>query len=112
VVVRDDPAWSDLDREALALTLSAMVGGANVEFATVESSARVSISVIERGAGWTRACGTGSVATAAVLGQLGEVDGTVVIANPGGDLAVTITGNDATLAGPVRFVADVVWTVP
>ncbi|MFI5036506.1 MAG: hypothetical protein ACHQFZ_09920 [Acidimicrobiales bacterium] len=35
VVVDDDPAWSDEEREAMARRLSDAVGGTNVEFVTV-----------------------------------------------------------------------------
>ncbi len=108
VVVRDDPTWSVRDREDLAKGWSEVVGGANVEFATVISPQRVEITVIERGVGWTLACGTGSVATAAVLHRHGDVEERVVVGNPGGDLVVTL-GAVATLAGPMIFAADVEW---
>jgi diaminopimelate epimerase len=33
----------------------------------------------------------------------------VTVANPGGDLQVTLDGDAATLSGPVQFVANVEW---
>ena len=110
VVVRDDPTWSDATREALARGWSDDLGGANVEFVTVRDARHVGLRVIERGVGWTLACGTGSCASAAVLHRAGEVGAEVVVENPGGDLTVTLVGDQATLAGPVRFVADVEWS--
>jgi diaminopimelate epimerase len=107
VVVLDDERWSVNERERLAEGWSGPLGGANVEFATVLSPERVRITVRERGVGWTLACGTGSVAVAAVLAQAGLVSSRVHVENPGGVLAVTLEGDRARLGGPVRFVADV-----
>jgi len=109
--VRDDASWSNAQREELAATLADKCGGANVEFATVINRSHVRISVIERGVGWTMACGTGSVATAAALRDAGEIDIPVTISNPGGDLVVDLRGDDAHLTGPVAYVGDVNWTV-
>ncbi len=108
-VVADDPKWSRAEREERAAALSLAIGGANVEFVTVASRARLTMTVIERGVGWTRACGTGSVAAAAVMHAAGLVGDAVTVANPGGDLEVRLLGDHATLAGPVEFVADVTW---
>jgi diaminopimelate epimerase len=109
VVVMDREKWSDRQREAVAADLALQVGGANVEFATVVSTERVRIKVIERGVGWTQACGTGSVATAAVLNAKGLVGARVAVENPGGELTVQLMGTEAVLGGPVEFVADIAW---
>jgi diaminopimelate epimerase len=109
VVVMDRDKWSDPQREAVAADLAVQVGGANVEFATVVNSQRVCIKVVERGVGWTLACGTGSVATAAVLHSKGVVGERVVVENPGGELTVQLNGDQAILGGPVAFVADLSW---
>ena len=112
VVVLDEPEWSDALREELAASWSQQMGGANVEFVSVSSRARVQLRVIERGVGWTLACGTGSCASAAVLFHAGLIDANVVVANPGGDLRVRLEGGAAVLSGPVQFVADVEWLAP
>ncbi len=109
VVVLDDPNWSDLAREDVAEKLAAQVGGANVEFVSLLAPDHVSIRVIERGVGWTMACGTGSVAVAATLRRAGRSGDAVTVENPGGTLRVDFDGTLATLSGPVQFVADVEW---
>jgi diaminopimelate epimerase len=109
VVVLDDASWSDAAREDLAAKLSAQVGGANVEFLSVLGVDHLSIRVIERGVGWTQACGTGSCAVAAVARRAGLSGDVVTVENPGGALRVAFDGNEATLSGPVQFVANVEW---
>jgi len=63
--------------------------------------------VHERGAGWTQACGTGSVAGAWAAHQQGWVGRLVTVHNPGGAVQVDLSGREARLIGPVVFVADV-----
>lgn len=109
VVVLDDETWSDAAREDLAAKLSAQVGGANVEFLQVLTSERLRIRVIERGVGWTEACGTGSCAVAALARRDGLCGDVVTVENPGGSLRVEFEGSRATLSGPVQFVANVEW---
>lgn len=111
IVVRDDPKWTDAMREELAETLSEQLGGANVEYLTVLDDEHLSIKVIERGVGWTEACGTGSVAVAAVANREGLAATQVTVENPGGELKVEIVDGRATLSGPVQFVANVEWLV-
>jgi diaminopimelate epimerase len=108
-VVRDDESWSTVDRERIAADLAHQLGGANVEFVTPISDSHVRIRVIERGVGWTLACGTGSVATAAICHREGLTGADVTVDNPGGALKVTLNGDVATLSGPVQFVANVEW---
>jgi len=109
VAVLDDESWSDATREDLAAKFAAQMGGANVEFVRVVSPGRLAIRVIERGVGWTLACGTGSCAVAA-LARRHHVSGDYAhVENPGGTLTVKLDGQRATLGGPVQFVADVEW---
>jgi diaminopimelate epimerase len=107
--VFDNEGWSDATREELAAKLAAQLGGANVEFVTVLGPDHVRIRVIERGVGWTLACGTGSCAVAALARRAGLSGDSVVVENPGGTLFVELSGANATLSGPVQFVADVEW---
>jgi diaminopimelate epimerase len=109
VVVLDNPDWTDRDRETLAQQWAVQVGGANVEFVTVIDEHAVAIRVIERGVGWTQACGTGSCATAAVCAARGLTGDVVSVRNPGGELRVTLARGEATLEGPVQWVGTVEW---
>lgn len=73
----------------------------NVNVATVESRQRIRLRVWERGAGLTRACGTGACASAVVLMRRGVVDRRVTVALPGGELEIAWPDNDAiTMTGP------------
>lgn len=109
VVVRDDGAMSDTVREERADKLAAQLGGANVEFVTVLGEGHVRLRVIERGVGWTQACGTGSCAVAYIVRRDGLAGDHVTVENPGGTLEVQLDGDRATLTGPVQFIADVEW---
>ena len=60
----------------------------NVNCATVESRDRIRLRVWERGAGLTRACGTGACATAVVAMRRGLVDNRVTVVLPGGPLTI------------------------
>lgn len=60
----------------------------NVEFAQVLSRSRVRMRVWERGAGITRACGTGSCATAVAAIRRGLTDRIVTIVLDGGELII------------------------
>ena len=109
VVVMDQTQWTRRDCEELAEGLAAQIGGANVEFLTLLGPDHLSIRVIERGVGWTMACGTGSCATAAVAHRLGLSGPEVTVENPGGALRVTLEGSRAQLGGPIQFVGNVEW---
>jgi len=60
----------------------------NVEFAQVLGRSRVRMRVWERGAGITRACGTGSCATAVAAIRRGLTDRVVTIVLDGGELII------------------------
>jgi diaminopimelate epimerase len=108
-VVVADPGGSE---EALVGRAASIAGvlasGANVEFVTLDAPDHLTIRVVERGVGLTLACGTGSCAAAAVAHRLGLVSDHVTVANPGGDLDVTLVDGTATLAGPAVRIAAVV----
>ena len=70
----------------------------NVNVATVESRQRIRLRVWERGAGETRACGTGACATAIGAIRRGLVDRTVTVVLPGGELDI-----EWTEAGRIRM---------
>ncbi len=73
----------------------------NVNVATIEDRRHIRLRVWERGAGLTRACGTGACATAVAAMRRGLVDRAVEVALPGGVLAIS-WGEDGrvTMTGP------------
>jgi diaminopimelate epimerase len=76
----------------------------NVNVATVESPARIRLRVWERGAGLTRACGTGACATAVAAMRHKLVAREVTIALPGGDLVIGWPeGGSITMTGPAAL---------
>lgn len=73
----------------------------NVDVATVESESAIRLRVWERGAGLTRACGTGACATAVAAMRRGLVEPEVTVTLPGGSLLIS-WGKDGriTMTGP------------
>lgn len=82
--------------------------GANLEILTPLAGDAVSMRVVERGAGETRSCGTGTVAAAAAaLADAGRVAGEVSVRVPGGVVRVGIgAGGAAELTGPSVILAE------
>ena len=109
VVVLDNPAWTTEICEGIADEFARRIGGANVEFITVLGPDHLRLRVIERGVGWTLACGTGSCASAAIAHRAGLTGTEVRVDNPGGTLEVSLHDGEATLRGPVQFIANVEW---
>ena len=95
---------ADLDRAADAFTMT----DRNVEFVVAgpEPDA-LTMRVVERGAGETEACGTGACAAAFAGHRWGVVGDTATVHMPGGDVTVTLGGDQITLTGPVTYVADI-----
>ena len=112
-VVVEDPGGPADALIARAVELAGpLASGANVEFVTLHGPDHLSMRVVERGAGLTLACGTGSCAAAAVAHRLGLVGERVTVTNPGGDLDVTLHGGRAELAGPAVRIAAIDLTEP
>jgi diaminopimelate epimerase len=107
VLLVDDPAGVDVTEWGTKLQAE-FPDGVNVEcIAPGPGPGALTLRVWERGAGETRACGTGSVASAAAAREWGLVGGEVVVHNPGGTLGVHLGTSGAVLSGPVAHVADV-----
>ncbi len=115
--VKEVPGLSWDDRDALrerarALRFDpAFPKGANVNLYTWLDEDTIRILTFERGVeDFTLACGTGSASTAVVLWLKGKVPSNVLkVANPGGTLTVTLSGQDGqvdmlTLEGPTEVV--------
>lgn len=105
VVPELDPAWVTGWARAVD---AATPGGSNVELVTVDGPAAMTLSVWERGAGATLACGTGTTAAAVAAEGWGLAALPVRVANPGGVLWVDRRGGDLVLGGPSRQVAEVI----
>jgi diaminopimelate epimerase len=103
--------WDEDVVDRLGPRLGSDGAGRNVEFVTVEAHGvegpGLRLRVWERGVGETLACGTGSVAAAAVARAAGLSGDEVVVRNPGGALQVRFQGDEAWLGGPVHKVAEV-----
>lgn len=84
----------------------------NVDVAQVESRERIVLRVWERGAGLTRACGTGACAAAVAAMRRGLVEKQVTVALPGGELMIG-WGEDGhiTMTGPAAesFRGEIAW---
>ncbi len=82
----------------------------NVGVASLPTRDHMMLRVWERGAGLTRACGTGAVAAVAVAQRRGLCDARVTVTLPGGDLVISRaeTGH-LLMAGPavVAFIGSV-----
>ncbi|QEE23144.1 diaminopimelate epimerase [Rhodanobacter glycinis] len=112
VVVVDDLQAPALARLGPALTRHPRFAeGANAGFVERLDRSRLRLRVHERGAGWTQACGTGACAAMAVLRQRDEVNESVQVALPGGNLQIDWPGPGHTLwmTGPAAFVFEGEW---
>ncbi len=76
-------------------------------WARVDSSARLSLRIWERGAGETLGCGTGACA-AAVASQVAGLTGEeVVVTSPGGELTISwAEGRAMLMSGPAEYVFE------
>ena len=77
----------------------------NVGVAQFVDDSHLKLVVYERGAGLTMACGSGACAAAyAALARKLTVSKRITVTLPGGDVEITITGDDhAIMSGPVAF---------
>lgn len=107
-------AWSQTEIAELGPALSTHArfpAGVNVSFADVRSPEHVKLTVWERGAGLTLACGTGACATVAAGWLEGRLTAgrSVRVELPGG--ALSISGEPAAIhmRGPARRVFEGQW---
>ncbi|HEX9965208.1 MAG TPA: diaminopimelate epimerase [Allosphingosinicella sp.] len=78
----------------------------NVSVAAIEGRA-IRLKVWERGAGLTRACGTGACATAVAAVSRGLVSSPVEVRLPGGSLSIAwAPGNTIAMSGPATHVFE------
>ncbi len=81
----------------------------NVQFLTVIDRGNIALQIWERGAGYTTASGSSSVAASAVAHKLGLCDASIKVHMPGGSLDVSFDAAfHAVMTGPVEFVCTAV----
>lgn len=110
LVVFDAPTGEK--RDALAQQLARdprFPEGVNVGFAEIDDGVGgLRLEVFERGAGWTKACGTGACAAAATAVRTERLpaDQAVAVALPGGMLRIGVhdLSSPVTMEGDARFV--------
>ena len=82
--------------------------GVNVGFVSKLSDDGMQLDVLERGAGWTQACGTGACAAAVAAVETGRAARAraLDVRLPGGSLHVTVRepGERVLMRGPARYV--------
>jgi len=78
---------------------------ANISFASLKGPKHILLHVWERGAGRTRACGTGACATAVAAARIGRAGRRSTVTLPGGDLDILWRESDGhvVMTGPVAF---------
>jgi diaminopimelate epimerase len=101
----DDPGAVDLAVAGPAVEAH-FEDGINVHFVSVSGLNELLVKVWERGAGLTRACGSGATVAADVFHRWDLVGPKVVVRMPGGDALVDLSG-PVTLTGPATHVADI-----
>lgn len=79
----------------------------NVQFMKVLDRSTIQIEIWERGAGYTLASGSSSVAAAAVAHKLGLCDADISVHMPGGEIEIQLDDDfSATMTGPVTKICD------
>jgi diaminopimelate epimerase len=104
---------SDVELAAKALSQSPLFPeGVNVGICEKVGETALKLRVLERGAGWTQACGSGACALAMVARDNAWISGSAVtIAQPGGTVEVAWRDGVSAvrLTGPVVWVFDGSW---
>lgn len=84
--------------------------GVNVGFVSEHDGSSMRLDVLERGAGWTQACGTGACAAAVAAVETGRAkrEEPLSIQLPGGTLMITVgvPGETVLMQGPARMVFE------
>ncbi len=83
----------------------------NVEIISSYDAHQASITIIERGAGATLACGSGACATAVAVWQKTGRSDPLTIHMPGGDVFVSQLNGQLYLEGKVSFVFEGLYTI-
>jgi diaminopimelate epimerase len=108
VIAVADPWQVDVGRLGPVLEAD-FPAGINVQFFAVAPGERdrLDLTVWERGAGVTEACGSGAAAAATVAHRWGLVGPEVTVAMPGGTVRVIVGGEGTELIGPATFIGRI-----
>ncbi|MDF1759367.1 MAG: diaminopimelate epimerase [Coxiellaceae bacterium] len=91
---------------------AAFPAGVNVGVCYVKADDHIFLQVLERGAGWTQACGSGAIA-AATVSRINHwtKSNTITVTQPGGDVKVSwpSDGLAVSICGPVVWVYNGGW---
>jgi diaminopimelate epimerase len=81
---------------------------ANISLARIDARDHITLKVWERGAGLTRACGTGACATLAAAARIKLTDRKATVTLPGGDLRIEWRKDDdhILMTGPIAYEFD------
>lgn len=107
LMVVDDIDVTDVPGLGAAINSNpAFPRGTNAGFAEIVDRGNIRLRVFERGAGETRACGSGSCAAVSILRRADLVDETVCVTQTGGQLIITWTGGEESviMTGPATHV--------
>ena len=109
-------ALSDEIINHLGLALSQhpkFIQGANISFAKMHSKKHIELRVFERGAGETKACGSGAIATAACARLFHQAEKEMIVSLPGGELSIDWQGlgHKINFTGPAVSVFEGVFTL-
>lgn len=69
----------------------------------------ISIKTVERGAGFTLACGSGSYASAVVMKKFEKILDKITVKNPGGNVEVDL--KEKSLSGNAKLIFECEWNV-
>ena len=114
LVLVDEPLTpADLARRGAAIeNADAFADRINAQFVRIVNREAVEVQSWERGAGATKACGTGAAAVVAGLHRAGLVEREIIVTLPGGDLTIKI-GEDGMIeqTGPAQIEFEGDWPV-
>ena len=96
-----EPSHFARRKEIAPLWEQSVQGGINISFAQQRSAHHIDLHVYERGCGWTLGCGTGACATVyhGYTQGLFQIDSTITVTLPGGDLSIDITAEGLMMWG-------------
>lgn len=101
----DDLTAVDATRDGPTIEMAWSPMGINVHFMRQTGTGEITLLHWERGAGETRACGSGATVAAAIAHRFGLVGDVVLVRMQGGTAEIRL-GETATLIGPAAHVAD------